>query len=290
MLDLASFIQHIFEFLRVALEISILTVIIYSVLYFLRGTRGAPVLAGITVIILLSTLISELLRLEVMRWLLTNMWALLAISVLVIFQPEIRRALAAIGSSQVPQQGAIKRQRQVVDLLVETVFFLADRRIGALMAIQQNIGMRALAETGTYINATLSRELLSTFFFPKTPLHDGGVIIKDDMIIAAGCIFPLTQNPDFSRSIGTRHRAGVGITEETDAVAIIVSEETGSVSLAYKGRLLRGLSRERLERHLANYFTRSSKARSHRIFDRQFSDFKGDAFTDESQQRQPKQP
>ena len=146
--------------------------------------------------------------------------------------------------------------REVIDILLDSTYFLAERRLGALIILQQKIGMRAVAETGTIINAPLTRELLTTFFFPNTPLHDGGVVVKNNVIVAAGCILPLTQDPDMSKSLGTRHRAGVGVTEETDGVAIIVSEETGAVSLAHKGRLLRGVSRQRLERHLINFLAR----------------------------------
>jgi diadenylate cyclase len=230
---------------------------IYSILYFLRGTRAAPVLSGITIIVFLLSLVSNWLELLVIEWLLMKLWAVMSFAVLVIFQPEIRRALAETGSQLSLQRADEKGVRETIEILLDSVFYLAERRLGALIVLQQKIGMRALAETGTLINAPLSRELLSTFFFPNTPLHDGGVVIRDKAIVAAGCILPLTQDTHMAKSLGTRHRAGVGVTEETDALAIIVSEETGAVSLAYKGRLLRGLSRQRLERHLVNHLWRS---------------------------------
>jgi diadenylate cyclase len=148
----------------------------------------------------------------------------------------------------------------MIEGIADASFFLARHRIGGLMAIQGKIGIRAFLETGTAINAPLSAELLSTIFFPNTPLHDGGVIIAGDRILAAGCIFPLTQSAEFSKTLGTRHRAGVGITEETDAIAVIVSEETGTVSLACRGRLVRDVDRDRLERHLRNYLSREEEA------------------------------
>jgi diadenylate cyclase len=245
---LRVFLTYSAEYLRTGAEITILALLIYSVLYFLRGTRGAPVLAGFTIVTLLLTFVSRFLGLEVIEWLTNRIWALFSIAALVIFQPEIRRAFAEIGSSQARLRSAVKRARETMDVLLDSAFFLADRRIGALIAIQQEIGMRGVAETGTLIRAPLSQALLTTFFYPRTPLHDGGVIVHGDEIVAAGCIFPLTQDPDLSKNLGTRHRAGVGITEETDALVIIVSEESGGVSLAYRGRLVRGLSRERLER------------------------------------------
>ena len=246
-------------YLRILIEIALLAFLIYSALLFLRGTRGAPILAGFTVAALLLSFLSRALGLEVIEWLVMKMWALAAIAVLVIFQPEIRRAFAELGSSQVRLRSTSKRERQRIDILVNSVTYLARHRIGALVAIQQDIGMRAICETGTRIQAPLTRELLTTFFFPNTPLHDGGVVIKGRTILAAGCIFPLTRDPDMSKSLGTRHRAAVGITEETDAIAIVVSEESGAISLAYKGRLIRGLNRQRLERHLTKHLMRSAE-------------------------------
>ncbi len=250
LLTLLGWLGH---FLRVLLEVGLLSIMIYSILYFLRGTKAAPVLGGITVVIFLLWGVSRLLGLEVIEWLLLKMWALLAISVLVIFQPEIRRALAETGSQLSLGHAAEQSAREAVEILLDATFYLAEHRLGALVVLQQKIGMRPLAETGTRINAPLTRELLTTFFFPNTPLHDGGVIIRDNTIVAAGCILPLTQDTEMSKSLGTRHRAGVGVTEETDALAVIVSEETGAVSIAHKGRLLRGLTRQRLERHLSSF-------------------------------------
>ena len=254
---LAPFMGWLAFVVRALLEIGLLAVMIYSVLYFLRGTRAAPVLVGITVVIFLMWLVSQSLSLDVIEWLLMKIWALLAVSLLVIFQPEIRRALAETGSQLISLKNNRGRElSDTVDMLLDSTFYLSDHRLGALIVLQQKIGLRPLAETGTLVNAPLSRELLTTFFFPNTPLHDGGVIVKDNTIIAAGCILPLTQDPDMAKSLGTRHRAGVGVTEETDAVVIIVSEETGAVSLAHKGRLLRDVNRQRLERHLSNFLSR----------------------------------
>jgi diadenylate cyclase len=253
-------LEHAALMLRAALEIGLLALLIYSVLYFLRGTRAVTVLAGITTVVFLLWLISRSLHLDVIEWLLVKLWAVLAFAVLIIFQQEVRRALAETGSQIANFRN--NRSRQLYDtaeILLDSVFYLSEHKYGALLVLQQKIGMRALAETGTIINAPLTRELVTTLFFPNTPLHDGGVIIKDNTVVAAGCILPLTQDPDMSKSLGTRHRAGVGVTEETDAVVIIVSEETGMVSLAYRGRLLRGVNRQRLERHLNNFLLRGRR-------------------------------
>lgn len=251
-------LQQVWEQARVVLEIGLLWFLIYSMLLFLKGTRAAPVFAGIVLLAFCMFLLSWALGFEVMDWLLMKILGMLAIAVVIIFQPEIRRALAGIGSPRL--HVSYRSDKQMIETLLGAVFYLADRRLGALLVIQQDIGMRAVAETGTLINAPLTGELLTTLFFPNTPLHDGGVIIKGNQIVAAGCILPLTQDPDMAKSLGTRHRAGVGITEETDAVVIIVSEETGAISLARRGHMVRGLNRERLERHLTNLLVKGRQA------------------------------
>lgn len=258
-MDSEQIISGVLTYGKVGIQIFVLYLIVYSVLVFIRGTRGAPILAGLTILTLLVWVFSTVLQLEVLGWLLTNMWAVIPFSILVIFQPELRRAFAELGTS--PQQrtltqGSSRKSKETIDTLVETAFYLAERKIGALIAVERYIGMRNTAETGTLINTALNGELLSTIFYPNTPLHDGGVIVKNGRLIAAGCIFPLSQNDEISRSLGTRHRAGVGITEETDCVSVIVSEETGKVSLAYMGHLVRDIDEERMRRHLVNYLVK----------------------------------
>ena len=262
-IDVSTILQYALEYLRIGCEIGLLTFLIYYALLFVRGTRSATILAGIVILTILLSFLSRALGLAVLEWLVMQMWTFLALSVLIIFQPEIRRAFAELGSQQMRlrAQPRATQQRAVINTLLDATYSLANHRIGALIAVEQEIGMRSIAETGTEIQAPLSKELLMTFFYPNTPLHDGGVIVHDSEVVAAGCIFPLTDNPDLSQSLGTRHRAGVGITEETDAVAIIVSEETGSVSLAYKGRLVRGISRDRMERHLRNHLARPDRSK-----------------------------
>jgi len=145
---------------------------------------------------------------------------------------------------------------------VRAVVLLAEQRVGALIALEREIGTRAIQETGVSLDASVTPELLASIFFPHTPLHDGGVIITDNRIVAAGCVFPLSQNPDIQRQLGTRHRAAVGLCEETDAVAVIVSEETGTISVSYRGRLSRGLDEDRLRRFLSALLLKGQKAES----------------------------
>ena len=242
----AEFLQSFSELAM--FEVFVLAFVYYYVFLFLRGTRGAQVLVGLVMVIIVLLGATYLLRLNELNWLLRKLSVYVAIALLVIFQPEIRRALAELGRQ--PVFNTTQQGRSVIDHLVQAVVFLADHKVGALIAIERDIGIRAIRETGTKIDSPVVPELLSTIFFPHTPLHDGGVVIKDSRIAAASCIFPLSQQADLHKSLGTRHRAAVGLTEETDAVVVIVSEETGTISVSYRGRLSRGLDEEKLRRFL----------------------------------------
>ncbi len=241
-------------------EIAILTVVFYYIVLFFRGTRGAQVLTGLAVFIALMLLLTYLVRLDTLNWLLQRFTVYLAIALVVIFQPEIRRALAELGKQHVFT--GTSAERGLVDALVQAVGILSERKIGALIAVEREIGTRSVQDTGKRLDAQVSAELLATLFFPHTPLHDGGVIIRGDRVAAAGCVFPLSQQDGLSRSLGTRHRAAIGLTEETDALVIVVSEETGTISVAFNGRLSRGFDEERLRRLLTAVLVRRKAARS----------------------------
>ena len=248
------------DFVKIIFELFLLSAFIYLILLFLKGTRGAPILAGFTIIGIFITLIATVLKLEVVGWLIGQMWAFAALLILIIFQPEIRRAFAELGVRNTMLLKSKKKEKENIQILIDAIFFLAERKIGALLAVEREIGMRFLADSGIYVRAEMSKELLTTFFYPNTPLHDGGVLIRKGVIHSAGCFFPLTQDMTMAKSLGTRHRASVGVTEETDCVCIVVSEETGTVSLAYRGRLARGMNRERLERHLHNLLVKGKSS------------------------------
>jgi diadenylate cyclase len=241
-------------------EILLLAVVFYYMILFLRGTRGAQVLLGFALILVTLLLLTQLFHLDAVNWLLKRFSVYLAIAFVVIFQPEIRRALAELGKQHVFT--ATARERTLVDHIVQAVVLLAERKIGALIAIEREISARITQETGTRIDSLVTPELLASIFFPHTPLHDGGVIIKDNRIVAAGCLFPLSPREELSKSLGTRHRAAIGLTEETDALVVVVSEETGTISVAYKGRLSRGLDEERLRRLLSAVLLKNPKAKS----------------------------
>lgn len=230
-------------------EILLLALILYYLFLFIRGTRGAPVVTGFILTLLVLTFLSQFLRFEVISWLLSRFLAFFAIAIIVIFQPEIRRILAELGSQQFffSQTRALEN----VDAIVSAVRSLAERKMGALIAIQRDVGIRGIIQSGVQIDCQLSSEMLEQVFYPNTPLHDGGVVVHSNRILSAGSIFPLTQKTELNRELGMRHRAAIGLTEETDAVVIVVSEETGIISLAFKGRIVRRLDEPRLRRFLA---------------------------------------
>ncbi len=242
------------------IEILVLAVVFYYVISFFRGTRGAAVLTGLILLLVLLMLFTHLLSLNTLSWILQRFSVYLAVAFVVIFQPEIRRALAELGKQSVFSAGTA--EREVVDEIVKAVSDLAEQKIGALIAVEREIGTRHIQESGTRIDSIVTPELLTSIFFPHTPLHDGGVVIRGDRILSAGCVFPLSQRIELSRSLGTRHRAAIGFTEETDAVVLVVSEETGAISVAYKGRLSRGIDQERLHRILASILSRTRQAKS----------------------------
>lgn len=246
---------------RPAVEILIMTVGIYYVLRFIRGTRGAPVVTGFMVVLLAFVLVSFLLDLKVLQYLLGAFSAFFILAVLVIFQPELRRLLAELGN--LPLFATGHEQRENIEVIIQTVERLADVRIGALIAIEQSIRLQEAVESGIVVDCEATPEMLETIFFPNNAIHDGGVILKGDRIACAACIFPLTQRQDLNKSLGTRHRAAIGLSEETDAVVVVVSEETGAVSYAYRGQLVRGVTLEELRAFLTSVLvTPSTRSRN----------------------------
>jgi len=251
--------QLIQEVWRPALEIFILAVTIYLSTRFVRGTRGWPVVIGFAILLLGLTLMAALLKLEVLRYLIGNASFVIVVGAIIIFQPEIRRMLGELGN--LPLFATAREQRENIEVVVGTCERLGEVRIGALIAIEQSIQLYEAVESGIVIDCTATPEMLETIFFPNNAIHDGGVILKGDRIAYAACIFPLTQRSDLNKSLGTRHRAALGLSEETDAPVIVVSEETGAISYAYKGQLIRGVSIEELRSFLTSVIVRPTRAR-----------------------------
>jgi diadenylate cyclase len=202
------------------------------------------------VLLLAFALVTYLLKLKVLQYLLGTFSAFFILAVLVLFQPELRRMLAEIGN--LPLFVTAHEQRENIEVIIQTVERLADVRIGALIAVEQSIHLQEAVESGIVVDCEATPEMLETIFFPNNAIHDGGVIIKGDRIAFAACIFPLTQRQDLNKSMGTRHRAALGLSEETDAVIVAVSEESGAISYAYKGQLVRGVTLEELRAFLTS--------------------------------------
>ncbi|MBA2622427.1 MAG: TIGR00159 family protein [Chthoniobacterales bacterium] len=229
-------------------EILLLSVgVYYGYLYF-RGTRGAKVLTGLAIVFLTLTLISQLLNLTVIGWIVRSFSVFLAVALVVIFQPELRRGLAALGGH--PIFSLTSEKRETVHDIAEAVSQLANKQFGALIAIERDTSIRVYEETGVELDACFSVELLLTLFYPKSALHDGGVVMRNGRIAAAACIFPVSQRETLDRSLGLRHRAGLGITEESDAIAVIVSEETGGISICHRRRIERNFTPETFRKRI----------------------------------------
>jgi diadenylate cyclase len=235
------------------LEILVIAAVIYGVLLMLRGTRGAGMMRGLGILTVLAVVFSGVRYLGLLRisWLLERLLAISAVALVVIFQPELRRMLVRLGQTRI--LGFFGTARSVaLDEIISALASMSKRRIGALLAIQREDSLAQIVEGGTRMEAEVSSELLSTIFYPNTLLHDGGVVVRSNRIAAAGCLFPLSENAKLPRELGTRHRAAVGLTEETDAVVVVVSEETGRISVAVRGDLMLDLSVEDLKSVLHN--------------------------------------
>jgi len=236
-----------------ALDIFIVAVLIYQFLVLVRGTRASQMLVGVGALAVLLFLVRRG-KLPVINWIINNFLPYAFFALIVIFQAEIRHILAKVGRSLT--FGSPISEGESYDDLVMAASFFSQHQIGALIVIEREIGLRTYIESGVPMDARLSYDLLVTIFRPTAPLHDGAVIIQNDRIAAAACFLPLSMNPVLSNQMGTRHRAGIGITEETDAIAIVVSEETGQIALAQAGQIDRGISVEELRERLSTLLHR----------------------------------
>ena len=228
------------------IEITILWIVFYRVLVFFEGTRAFQVFKGLSYL-LAAFLLSQLLGLGILNWLLTKFFGLSVIALLIIFQPELRQGLARLGQQHLFNVTlAESEQIAVIEDVSSAVCKLSLQKVGCLLAIERGAKLTPYIESGVTLNAKVSAEIIQSIFMPQSPLHDGGVIARGDMIVAASCLFPLSDNPNFSKILGTRHRAALGLTEQTDAVVVMVSEETSDISVAVDGRFIPIVNRERL--------------------------------------------
>ena len=236
-------------------EILLLAFVIYKILYYMRDTKGATVLAGLVTALLLLNWGAPRLHLDVISWLLEGFTGLLATAVIVIFQPELRRAFAQLGTLVSWRKS---RRREAIDELTAAVMELSRKKIGALIVFERKIGLQVLIDDAVKTDIKINSLVVESLFFPNSPLHDGAILIREDRIVAARVILPLSRQK-VSRTMGTRHRAALGVTEETDAVVIVVSEETGLVSLCAGGVLLRGLDGDGLQKNLRDLLVRNGE-------------------------------
>lgn len=236
---------------RDVIDIIIVAYVFYRLILIIRGTRAEQLVKGV-VLLLVVTIISDQAGFKTLHWLLIQVMTVGLIAIPIVFQPELRRALDQLGRGKFFQRSYWNPQEFdfLLEELTKAVPVLVKKRIGALIVIERETGLKDLVETGILIDGLISAELLINIFFPRSPLHDGAVIIRGKQVVAAGCYLPLTDDPYLNKELGTRHRAGIGVTEQSDAVAIIVSEETGIVSLAHNGIITRYIDEKKLRKML----------------------------------------
>jgi diadenylate cyclase len=249
---IARFLPYlIYIDLRTAIDILAVAFVFYKILMWIKGTRAIQLLKGLAVLVIASTL-SARFQLYTMTWLLEKTWTALFVALPVVFQPELRRALEQIGRGGL--FGSLfnpdEDHQQTVQEIVRAAETLSRRKVGALIVFRRETGLQEYIDSGVKIDALVTAELIVNIFEPNTPLHDGAAIVYHDRVLAAACFLPLTENPYLSKELGTRHRSAIGITEHSDAVSLVVSEETGTISLAEDGRIERGLNSADLERRL----------------------------------------
>ncbi|MDI6879774.1 MAG: diadenylate cyclase CdaA [Desulfitobacteriaceae bacterium] len=235
---------------RSVIDIVAVAAVLYQFLMLIKGTRAVQLIKGLIVMLVVSYL-SERLRLTTISWLLSQVWKMLFVALPVVFQPELRRALEQLGRGKFftrhPSNLGIEALNKVTEEIVRCTQVLSKNRIGALVVIERETGVQDYVETGIKIDGVVSSEFLVNIFIPNTPLHDGAVIVRGDRVAAAGCFLPLSENPDIQKELGTRHRAALGLSEVSDAIIVVVSEETGAISVAIEGGLTRFLDEKSLK-------------------------------------------
>jgi len=235
------------------LDVALVSFVFYHVLLLVRGTRAAQMFFGLAVL-MIASVAGSILGLDGLNWIVSNLKTVWVIAFVILFQPELRRALASAGANRLFRNFIRSEAQEPIGEIVNAASRLAEQGLGALIVVEREAELRSYEETGTRIESRVTSELLETIFTPPTPLHDGAVIIRGNQLVAAGCILPLTSNPKLAMTLGTRHRAALGIAEETDAVVIVVSEETRTIAIAMDGKLRLRLDPLTLRTELAGIF------------------------------------
>ncbi|MCA0757219.1 diadenylate cyclase CdaA [Paenibacillus sp. N4] len=252
------------DYVKDIIDVGIVSFIIYKMILLVRGTRAVQLLKGIFVLVAVWAL-STWFNLYTLKWLMNQMFTFGIVTVLIIFQPELRRVLEQLGRGKLFARSYLldrDAMSEQIDGVIKAVRFMSERKIGALIVFERSTGLSELVESGIRMESKITSELLINIFTPNTPLHDGAVIIRGNQIMAAGCYLPLSENPFISKELGTRHRAAIGVSEVTDAVSVTVSEETGQVSLSLGGMIVRDINEESLISKLFDELTPKTNGRS----------------------------
>lgn len=247
-----------FQVLLEIIDISLVTFLIYRLFLLVRGTRAAQMFFGLA-LLMVTSIAAEVIGLDALNWIVSNLKTVWVIAFVILFQPELRRALAALGQNRLFRNFVRSNEGGPIGEIVQACNRLAEQGRGALIVIEREAELRTVEETGTRIESRVTAELLETIFTPPTPLHDGAILIRGNQLLAAGCILPLSTNPSVEPTVGTRHRAALGLSEETDAVVVVVSEETQSVSIAMDGTLRTNVDPTTLRSELAGIFLAQTK-------------------------------
>lgn len=240
------------------LDIALVSIILYRILLIIKGTKAANMLIGLGVL-LLASFFSKYFQLYTMDWIIQSFWSQVVLAMIVLFQPEIRKALARMGESSFFPNLTTAEELKSLEEIVKASIAMSNRKVGALIVLERDVSLKDYVEIGVPLDAKVSKELLMSIFHPTSPIHDGAVVIRGNRVVAAGCFLPITLGSDLNKAFGTRHRAAIGIAEETDAVAIIVSEETGGISMAIDSRLETHMDMGTLRDILTDLFTESKK-------------------------------
>ncbi len=243
------------------IDILIVAFLIYRIFLYLSETRAIQILVGLFLVLIMSV-IAKFLHLYTLSFIFNNLLTIGIFALIVIFQPEIRRILARMGEKQFGIFSSEEEAEKVIEEIVRATASMSEDRIGALIVIERDVNLDNYVESGTVINGEISKELLITIFWPGTPLHDGATIVKQNRVYKAGAFLPLSLNPNLPQTVGTRHRAAIGITEETDAVAVVVSEETGAVSVSYTGKMIKNLDPQKLKKVLKGLLVKKSERKN----------------------------
>lgn len=234
-------------------DVAVVAVIIYRILLLIQGTRAVQVVRGLLVLGLATFAVEELLHLPTLSWMLRTFWLAAPVVLAVLFQPELRSLLAQLGSRRLKGM-LVPQELRFVDEVIAALREAVANRVGMLVVLEQETGLRNFIATGTTINGEVTSDLLLTIFHPHTLLHDGAAVLREDRVVAAGCVLPLSNDPDIARVMGTRHRAAIGLAEISDAIVLVVSEETGTVSVARNGKLERDVNLDELKARLRDLY------------------------------------